>query len=98
MAEKQARTSEVTTMSYDPLSTALLLVDAYNDFLSEGGKIWPRVKAVAEEVGLIANLRAIDQAVRRAGVRVFFVPHRRWEPGDYQDWAFPNPTQVDIIA
>ncbi len=32
---------------------------------SEGGKIWPRVKEVAEEVGLIANLKAVDQAVRR---------------------------------
>ena len=25
-------------MSYDPASTAILLVDPYNDFLSEGGK------------------------------------------------------------
>ena len=25
-------------------STALLLIDPYNDFLSEGGKVWSRVK------------------------------------------------------
>jgi hypothetical protein len=24
------------------------VVDPYNDFISEGGKIWPRIKAVAE--------------------------------------------------
>jgi nicotinamidase-related amidase len=35
-------------MAYDPQTTALLLVDPYNDFLSEGGKVWPRVKAIAE--------------------------------------------------
>jgi nicotinamidase-related amidase len=27
---------------YEPSRTALLLVDPYNDFLSEGGKVWPK--------------------------------------------------------
>ena len=44
-------------MSYDPSTTAILLVDPYNDFLSEGGKLWPRVKAVAEKVELLDHLR-----------------------------------------
>ena len=78
-------------------STALLLVDPFNDFLSEGGKIWPRIKPIAEEVGLIANLKAINLAVRNAGVRVFIAPHRRWEPGDYEDWSHPNPTQIGMM-
>jgi hypothetical protein len=29
-------------MSYDPSTTSILLFDPYNDFLSEGGKLWPR--------------------------------------------------------
>ena len=74
----------------------MLLVDPYNNFLSEGGKVWGRVKEVAEEVHLLDNLRAILAAVRKAGIQVFFVPHRRWEPGDYEDWAYPNPTQLAI--
>jgi nicotinamidase-related amidase len=82
---------------YDKSSTALLFVDPYNDFLSEGGKIWPRVKAVAEEVSLLDNLRRINEAVRRAGLKVFIVPHRRWEPGDYEGWCHPNPTQRAIM-
>jgi hypothetical protein len=36
--------------TYDPTRTGLLFVDPYNDFLSEGGKLWPRVKQVAEQV------------------------------------------------
>ena len=28
--------------------TALLVIDPYNDFISEGGKVWDRLKAVAE--------------------------------------------------
>ncbi|RWB40305.1 MAG: cysteine hydrolase [Mesorhizobium sp.] len=82
---------------YNEASTALLFVDPYNDFLSEGGKIWPRVKVVAEEVGLIDNLKTVSQAVRRAGMRVFIVPHRRWESGDYESWCHPNPTQLAIM-
>lgn len=77
--------------------TALLLVDPYNDFLSEGGKIYPRLKAVADEVGLLDNLRRLDRAVRAARIQVVIVPHRRWQPGDYEDWDHPNPTQRQIM-
>jgi len=73
--------------------TGLLLVDPYNDFLSEGGKLWPMLKEVAAEVGLLGNLRTIVNAARKAGIQIFIVPHRRWEPGDYENWDHPNPTQ-----
>src|SRR5882724_12208746 len=80
--------------TYAPERSALLLVDPYNDFLSEGGKFWPRVREVATEVGLLRNLRTIVAAIRDAGIQVFFVPHRRWEPGDYESWNHPNPYQA----
>jgi nicotinamidase-related amidase len=77
--------------------TAYLLVDPYNDFLSKGGKIYPSIEPIATEVGLLDNLRALDRAVRAVGIPVFIVPHRRWEPGDYEDWDHPNPTQRLIM-
>jgi nicotinamidase-related amidase len=83
--------------TYDKATTALLFVDPYNDFLSEGGKVWPRIKDIALEVGLLDNLRAVRNAMRRAGIKIFIVPHRRWEPGDYESWRHPNPTQVAIM-
>ena len=86
----------MTEITYGKGSTALLLVDPYNDFLSEGGKLWPMLKAVAEEVALLDNLRTVVAAIRKAGVQVFIVPHRRWEPGDYEDWRHPNPSQRAI--
>ncbi|MFF1401142.1 isochorismatase family cysteine hydrolase [Streptomyces sp. NPDC058287] len=82
--------------TYDCRRTAVLLVDPYNDFLSEGGKVWPRLEPMAKEIGLLDNLRAVVAAAREAGVRVVFVPHRRWQPGDYEAWAHPNPTQQGI--
>ena len=81
---------------YESSRTGLLLVDPYNDFLSDGGKLWPMVKGVADEVGLLDHLRSIVTAGRAAGIKVFFVPHRRWEPGDYEDWDHPNPSQRSV--
>jgi hypothetical protein len=47
----------VSKIDYDAAHTALLFVDPYNDFLSEGGKLWPSVAEVAHSVGLHDNLR-----------------------------------------
>jgi nicotinamidase-related amidase len=84
----------MTTAHYDRSSTAVLLVDPYNDFLSEGGKLWPMAQEVAQEVQLLNHLRSIVGAARAAGIRLFFVPHHRWEPGDYEDWKYPTHTQI----
>jgi nicotinamidase-related amidase len=72
----------------------LLFVDPYNDFLSEGGKLWPKVEAVATAVHLLANLRAVVDAVRHAGIQVVIVPHHRWEPGDFAGWRHATPYQI----
>lgn len=78
---------------YPQNRTALLFVDPYNDFLSDGGKLWPRVAAVAQSVNLHANLRAVVAAVRAAQIPVFVVPHHRAEPGDLDGWDHPSPYQ-----
>jgi nicotinamidase-related amidase len=62
-------------MGYDSQTTSLLLVDPYNDFLSEGGKVWPRVKAIAEEVKLLDHLRALVAADREKRIRIYLVSH-----------------------
>jgi hypothetical protein len=46
--------------------------------LGDGGKLWPQVGEVAQSVGLLTHLRALVEAARRAGIVVFYVPHRRW--------------------
>ncbi|WP_328885026.1 isochorismatase family cysteine hydrolase [Streptomyces sp. NBC_00316] len=84
------------TDTYDPARTAVLLVDPFNDFLSEGGKAWPRLERMAKEIGLLDNLRSVVASARETGVRMVFVPHRRWQEGDYKTWTHPNPTQRQI--
>src|SRR5580700_2672571 len=82
------------TEDYISETTGLLLVDPYNDFLSPTGKFWPRAKEVAEEVNLLTNLKSIVDAARQSGVRIFIVPHHRWEPGDYIHWKHATPRQL----
>ena len=79
---------------YTANRTGLLLIDPYNDVLSDGGKLWPDVKAIAEAVELLAHLRALVEAARRIGVAVFYVPHRRWREGNYDGWRHPGPGQA----
>lgn len=87
----------MSKLVYPPKQTAYLLVDPYNDFLSEGGRVYPFIEPIAKEVGLLDNLRTIDRVVRSHSIPVFIVPHRRWEPGDYEDWGHPSPTQRKVM-
>jgi nicotinamidase-related amidase len=83
----------MTDILYPNTETALLIVDPYNDFLSEGGKLYDRIKDVAATVDLFANLRKITTAARAAGIQIFIVPHHRAHEGDYAHWKHMNPTQ-----
>ena len=73
--------------------TALLVIDPYNDFISEGGKIWDRIRAVAEANDCVAHMLQILNAARKAQLRVFYALHRRYRPGDYETWKYIAPIQ-----
>ena len=77
----------MTTPTYEKSITALLVVDPYNDFISEGGKIWPRIKAVAEANDCVPHMLQILNAARQAKLRVFYAMHHRYRPGDYETSA-----------
>jgi len=83
----------MTTHSYDRESTALLVIDPYNDFISEGGKAWGRIRAVAEANGCVPNMLRVLNAGREAKLRVFYAMHRRYRQGDYETWKYIAPVQ-----
>ena len=80
-------------VTYEKELTALLLIDPYNDFISEGGKIWNRLKAVAEANGCVPHMAQVLGAARQAGLRVFYAMHHRYRPGDYETWKYIAPIQ-----
>ncbi|MGB6527022.1 MAG: isochorismatase family protein [Candidatus Nitrosopolaris sp.] len=67
--------------SYSSDNTALLIVDPFNDFLSEGGKQWALTKETVKGVNLIENLKDILSAVRSSGIKVVYVPHHQTKKG-----------------
>jgi len=80
-------------VTYDKQLTALLVVDPYNDFISEGGKIWNRIKAVADANKCVPHMLQVLSAARTAGLRVFYALHHRYRPGDYESWRYIAPIQ-----
>jgi nicotinamidase-related amidase len=80
-------------ITYDKRRTALLVIDPYNDFISEGGKLWSRLKDVAEANGCVPHMLEILTVARTAGIRVFYALHHRYRPGDYETWRYIAPIQ-----
>jgi nicotinamidase-related amidase len=80
-------------LKFEKEITGLLVIDPYNDFISEGGKIWDRIKAVAEANHCVPNMLQVLNAARKAGLRVFYAMHHRYRPGDYETWKYIAPIQ-----
>jgi ureidoacrylate peracid hydrolase len=78
--------------------TALLVIDPYNDFISEGGKVWGRIRAVAEANDCVPHMLQVLSAAREAKLRVFYAMHRRYRPGDYETWKYIAPVQKSAWA
>jgi ureidoacrylate peracid hydrolase len=83
----------MTKLTYDKQATALLVIDPYNDFISEGGKIWPRIQAVAEANNCVPHMLEVLNAARKAQLRVLYAMHHRYRPGDYETWKYIAPIQ-----
>ena len=73
--------------------TALLVIDPYNDFISEGGKFWDHMRHVAEANNCVPNMLQVLNAARKAEPRVFYALHRQYRPGDYETWKYIAPVR-----
>jgi ureidoacrylate peracid hydrolase len=77
----------------DTAITGVVVIDPYNDFISEGGKAWDRVRTTADANGCIEHMAEVMAAARAAGVRIFYALHHRYRPGDYESWDYMAPVQ-----
>ena len=83
----------MTSHAYDKEITALLVIDPYNDFISEGGKVWDRLRGVAEANNCVPHMLQVLNAARAAKLRVFYAMHHRYRSGDYETWKYVAPIQ-----
>ena len=78
---------------YDKEIAALLVIDPYNDFISEAGKIWDCIRAAAEAKDCFPHVLHVLNAARKATLRVFYSLHHRYRPDDYETWKYIAPVQ-----
>ena len=83
----------MTDLRLDKEKAALVVIDPYNDFISEGGKLWERVKNVAEANQCVPNMLRVLTAARKAEVLICYALHHRYRPGDYETWKYIAPIQ-----
>lgn len=93
-AEAKPAPAPQATGKLDPKTTGLLIVDPYNDFLSEGGKLYGLCAATMKELNTVAHMKQIATASRAAGVQIFIVPHHRARDGDFDNWKHLAPVQA----
>ena len=61
-------------MSFDPHTTAVVLIEYQNDFTTDGGVLHDAVSEVMEKTDMLARTRDVVQAARAAGATVMHAP------------------------
>ena len=61
-------------MSIDPRTTAVVLIEYQNDFVSEGGALHGAVDTVMQKTDMLANTQRMVDAARKAGATIMHAP------------------------
>jgi ureidoacrylate peracid hydrolase len=81
----------MANLKFDKENTALLVIDPYNDFISEGGRVWNRLKGVAAANHCVPHMLQVLNLAEGGGLRVFYALHHRYRPRDYETWKYIAP-------
>ncbi|MCQ1574634.1 cysteine hydrolase [Neorhizobium galegae] len=79
---------------YEPALTGLVIIDPYNDFISEGGKLYGYCAETIKALDTVEHMKQVLAACRKAGIQVFIAPHHRWREGDFLRWKHVPPSQA----
>ncbi len=75
--------------SIDSSSTALLVIDPQNDFLSESGVVWDLVGEGVVKNQVVDKLSKLIAKAKESGVEVFYSPH--YYDKEFEAWKDNNP-------
>src|SRR5918996_1013019 len=98
MIGERIRGNNLANLKFDKEIAALLVMDPYNDFISEGGKVWDRLKGVAEANKCVPHMMQVLDAARKADIRIFYALHRRDRPGDPECRYEVCPNTLKVVA
>ncbi len=87
---------EENGMSYPVNSTALLVIDPVNDFLSEGGAGYDLTKNTLKMNDVVSNLKRVIEGTRQAGIPVLFGP-MAYTMEDYADEQLQRKSGINRL-
>ncbi|KAH8811257.1 Isochorismatase-like protein [Xylogone sp. PMI_703] len=67
-------------------NTAIVIIDPYNDFLHEKGKIYPLIADSLKTMNTIKHLQQIIKAAREHNIKIFYGLHQQARPGVITGW------------
>lgn len=82
---------EVTAFMPDRATTAILITDPQNDFMSETGKAWGVVGENVTRLGTNDHIEALIRNAKASGMQVFISPHTYFGHDDH--WHDRGPVQ-----
>jgi len=62
------------SQAMNPRQAAIVLLELQNDFLSEGGKLYPLLKPVLEKHNVVANINRLIEGARTQGMLIVHTP------------------------
>ncbi|KAI8634973.1 Isochorismatase-like protein [Xylariaceae sp. FL1651] len=77
-------------------NTAVLLIDPYNDFLHEEGKLYGRLAESIKDSDTITHLFEVVNAARSAGIPIFYCMHQQTDQYTYRGWKYLNNSQKGL--
>lgn len=73
----------------DSSSTALLVIDPQNDFLTEAGAVWDLVGEMVVKNQVVDKLSKLIAKAKESGIEVFYSPH--YYDKEFEAWKDNNP-------
>jgi nicotinamidase-related amidase len=77
-------------------NVAIVLIDPYNDFLHQDGKLNPMVRNSLQKTDTITNLHKLMKFARNHRIPVFYCLHQQSHDYSMQGWNMMNPSLTGI--
>jgi nicotinamidase-related amidase len=74
-------------------TTAIILIDPYNDFLHPSGKITPALLPSLTASSTVAHLQTVVRTARAHGIPIFYCLHQPTRPGFLVGWRHSTALQ-----
>jgi hypothetical protein len=79
-------------------NTAIVLIDPYNEFLHQEGKLNPKIRDSLQKTDTIANLHKLLGFARSQKISIFYCLHQQSHERSMQGWTMMNASLTGIKA